>query len=96
LTVQGLQGIPWPAPAAMPGRVIECRDEPIEPDELAGVTNATELGLLLGISRQAAHKRIAKRAAAAAGPSCASPIRVIREPDSCAVPEFFTHLTPDA
>ncbi|MBK7263011.1 MAG: hypothetical protein IPI03_14530 [Rubrivivax sp.] len=65
LTVQGLQGIPWPAPAAMPGRRFECRDAPIEPAELADVTNATELGLLLGVSRQRAHQLIQQRAAKA-------------------------------
>ena len=63
--MQGLQGIPWPAPAAMPGRRFECRDAPIEPAELADVTNATELGLLLGVSRQRAHQLIQQRAAKA-------------------------------
>lgn len=64
LTLAGLRGERWPLPADIPGRLIRAADRPLTDDELAGVDSATELGLLLGISRQAAFQRL-KRAATA-------------------------------
>jgi len=59
LTLQLLGQAP-PPPPGQPGRVIVARDEPIAPEYLAGVTSCTELGLLLGCSKQAAAQRLKK------------------------------------
>lgn len=45
----------------LPGRVIVAADAPLSDEELAGVESPTELALILGVSRQAAHQRLAKR-----------------------------------
>lgn len=68
LLLLALQGHPWPALPALPGRVILCRDEPMSEAELADVTSPTELGLLLGVSRQRAHQLIQQRAEQAHNP----------------------------
>lgn len=65
LTVQALLGIAWPALPDLPGRRIECRDEPLSADELADITSPSELALIVGISRQAAFQRLQQRAARA-------------------------------
>lgn len=57
LTVHALLGC-QPQPAALPGRVFRAADRPLTEEELQGVTSPTELGLLLGISRQAAMQRM--------------------------------------
>jgi len=57
-----LQGKPWPALPALPGRRHACTDRPISEDELQGVTSPTELALLLGITRQAAVQRLRRQA----------------------------------
>jgi hypothetical protein len=49
-----------PPPVGQPGRVIRARDEPIAPEFLVGVTSCTEVGLLLGITKQAASLRLKK------------------------------------
>lgn len=63
LTLAGLRGERWPMPADIPGRVVQARDEPLAPEFLAGVTSATELALLLSISRQGAAQRLKKQRA---------------------------------
>lgn len=60
--VATLLGEPLPALPAIPGRRITARDEPIAPEFLVGITSSTELGLVLGISRQLAHQRMQKAA----------------------------------
>lgn len=58
LMAASLNGDPWPAPPDLPGRVVTARDEPLAPEYLAGISSPTELGLVLGISRQAADLRL--------------------------------------
>lgn len=65
LTLAGLLGQPWPALPALPGRLFECHDEPMTPDELAAITDPIELARCAGITRQAAHQRLQQRAATA-------------------------------
>lgn len=59
-----LAGEPLPPLPGLPGRLIVAADAPLSDDELAQVTSPTELGLICGISRQAAAYRIARRALA--------------------------------
>lgn len=49
-----------PAPP-LPGWRHVIADAPLTDDEVADVTSPTELALLLGISRQAAHQRLKRR-----------------------------------
>lgn len=60
--MQALLGQPWPALPDLPGRVIVAADAPLTDDELADITDARELSLCAGISRQAAHLRLQQRA----------------------------------
>jgi hypothetical protein len=60
LTLAGLLGEPWPPLPALPGRVHRTTDAPMTDAELAGISSPTELALILGISRQAAHARLKK------------------------------------
>jgi len=60
LLVLQITGQPTPPLPEIPGRVHIARDEPIAPEYLAGVTSCTELGLLLGCSKQAAAQRLKK------------------------------------
>lgn len=62
LLLLGLQGQPWPELPPLPGRLIVARDEPLPDDELAGIDNPNELAPCAGITRQAAHQRLQKRA----------------------------------
>lgn len=55
-----LQGEPWPGLPALPGRRHTCADRAMTEDELQGITSATELALVCGITRQAAVQRLAK------------------------------------
>lgn len=64
LMLAQMQGQPLPPLPNLPGRRIVAHDEPLSDDELQGVTSPTELGLICGISRQAAAYRIARRALA--------------------------------
>ena len=58
--VATLLGEPLPELPAIPGRRIVSRDEPIAPVYLVGITSSTELGLVLGISKQLAQQRMKK------------------------------------
>ncbi len=60
-TLALLLGDPLPPLPALPGRVHACRDAPLDPAELEGITSPTELGLLLGITKQAAAARLKAR-----------------------------------
>lgn len=60
LTVAALLGEPWPALPDLPGRRHACPDRGLTDDEMAGIESPTELALIAGISRQAAHQRIQK------------------------------------
>lgn len=66
LTVAGLCAEPWPPLPALPGRVIECRDEPLPEAEraeiLASDIPAAEAALLLVTSRQRIHQLRAEKA----------------------------------
>ena len=64
LTLAGLRGEPWPTPPDLPGFLHKCRDAPLGPDDLAAINCSTELASVLGVSRVAAQKRLAARAAA--------------------------------
>ncbi len=60
LTVRALAGEPPPVLPAIPGRRHRADDRPLTEDELQGITSPSELGLILGISRQAALQRLRK------------------------------------
>jgi len=62
-----------PALPAVPGRVIVARDAPLTDEELAAITNPTELALCAGISRQAAHQRLQRQAETPGAPSGLQP-----------------------
>jgi hypothetical protein len=64
LTLRTLAGEPLPALPDLPGRRIVAHDEPLSEDEVRDVVDPVQLGLLLGISRQAAAQRLARRALA--------------------------------
>lgn len=55
-----LQAQPLPPLPAIAGRVITARDEPLPAEYAVGITSATELALVLHISRQAAYARLQK------------------------------------
>lgn len=61
LTCMALQGQPWPAPPALPGRLHTCMDDP-DPPGLPDWAHlpAAELARRLGVTRQAAHARLKK------------------------------------
>jgi len=73
LTVAGLAGQPWPMPPDMPGVVHALADRPLTADELRGIESPAELGLVLGISRQAAALRMAKQRQATATATTPAP-----------------------
>jgi hypothetical protein len=64
LTLAALLGQPMPPLPDIPGRRITAHDEPLSEADIAGIDSPSELGRLLGISRQAAGQRLAKRKAA--------------------------------
>lgn len=64
LMLHTLAGEPLPALPDVPGRKIVAADAPLSEAELQDITSPTELGLVLGISRQAAAFRLARRAQA--------------------------------
>ena len=69
--VAALLGVAPPPLPELPGRVHRAHDEPIADEHLVGITNCTELALVLGITRQAAHQRLQRQqtlARPAAGP----------------------------
>jgi hypothetical protein len=73
LTVAALLGEPWPAPATLPGRVHICRDSPIDPADLVGITDPTELARVLGIRRIDAVRWLKQQAAAPTAPTTSTP-----------------------